>query len=49
MMREVELDPYVQSCLEIFGGEIVRIDPPRPIASETGLPTRPVETQEADV
>jgi len=30
MMREVELDPYVQSCLEIFGGEIVRIDPPRP-------------------
>jgi hypothetical protein len=36
MMREVEQDPYVQSCLDIFGGEIVRIDPPRPVAS--GVP-----------
>jgi len=39
MMREVELDPYVQSCLEIFAGEIVRIDPPRP---SSGNPTETV-------
>lgn len=38
MMREVEQDPYVQSCLDIFGGEIVRIDPPRPVASGTPKP-----------
>jgi len=34
MMREVELDPYVQNCLELFGGEIVRIDPPRSLVAE---------------
>ncbi len=48
MMREVELDPYVQSCLEIFGGEIVRIDPPRPLTTEAVLTNRPAERQEAD-
>jgi DNA polymerase-3 subunit gamma/tau len=39
MMREVELDPYVQSCLEIFGGEIVRIDPPRPLTASVDTGT----------
>lgn len=29
LMRQIEQDPYVQSCLEIFGGEVVKIDPPR--------------------
>lgn len=47
MMREVELDPYVQSCLEIFGGEIVRIDPPRPIL-EPSSPSSSMDRQEAD-
>jgi DNA polymerase-3 subunit gamma/tau len=47
MMREVELDPYVQSCLEIFGGEIVRIDPPRPITADPTATNRPGERQEA--
>jgi len=35
MMREVELDPYVQNCLELFGGEIVRIDPPRTLVADS--------------
>ncbi|HBJ38419.1 MAG TPA: DNA polymerase III subunit gamma/tau, partial [Planctomycetaceae bacterium] len=47
MMREVELDPYVQSCLEIFGGEIVRIDPPRPLTTEAGSTDGPAQRQEA--
>lgn len=29
LMREVEQNPYVQNCLEIFGAEIVKVDPPR--------------------
>jgi DNA polymerase III subunit gamma/tau len=29
-MREIENHPYVKTCLDIFGAEIVRIDPPRP-------------------
>jgi DNA polymerase-3 subunit gamma/tau len=47
MMREVELDPYVQNCLEIFGGEIVRIDPPRPIIADPAPTVRPDQRQEA--
>ncbi len=37
LMREVELNSYVQSCLEIFGGEIVKIDPPRASAGKIPL------------
>lgn len=29
LMREVEQNPYVQNCLEIFGAEIVKVDPPK--------------------
>lgn len=47
MMREVELDPYVQSCLEIFGGEIVRIDPPRPSTPDASSANRPGQPHEA--
>ncbi len=29
VMREVEQNRYVQDCLELFGAEIVKVDPPR--------------------
>mgnify|MGYP001463926617 CR=1 FL=1 len=29
-LREIEHHPYVKACLDTFGAEIVKIDPPRP-------------------
>jgi len=28
-MREIEQNPYVKKCQDLFGAEIVKIDPPQ--------------------
>jgi hypothetical protein len=33
-MREIEQNPYVKKCQDLFGAEIVKIDPPQQVSNQ---------------